>query len=161
MLLTKSKASEKIPNKVLSFLRGLSLVSAYRDDNTIRLWDAAMITPAMSVECVRAGCQQKTLRGRFIAHMFSTGWVMAVVKIIRKKKSVADQFALKYKTDTYGWTQNLNREDYGVTRSTQAPRRDSSSQGTTSGIYLSSCAYTTSFEVWCPNKVRRWKYPHG
>ena len=32
-----------------------------------------------------------------------------------KKKSVADQFAaVKYRSETYYWTQKLNREDYGV-----------------------------------------------
>jgi hypothetical protein len=33
----------------------------------------------------------------------------------RKKKSVAAQFAaVKYRSETYCWTQKLNREDYGV-----------------------------------------------
>jgi hypothetical protein len=33
---------------------------------------------------------------------------------IKKKKSVAVQFsAVKYKLETYCWTQKLNREDYG------------------------------------------------
>ena len=32
----------------------------------------------------------------------------------KKKKSVAGQFAVKYKSETYCWTQKLNREDYGV-----------------------------------------------
>jgi hypothetical protein len=33
----------------------------------------------------------------------------------KKKKSVAGQFAaVKYRSETYGWTQKLNREDYGV-----------------------------------------------
>ncbi len=31
-----------------------------------------------------------------------------------KKKSVAGQFAAKYRSETYCWTQKLNREDYGV-----------------------------------------------
>ena len=32
-----------------------------------------------------------------------------------KKKSVAGQFtAVKYRSETYWWTQKLNREDYGV-----------------------------------------------
>jgi hypothetical protein len=33
---------------------------------------------------------------------------------IKKKKSVADQFAVKYRSETYCRTQRLNREDYGV-----------------------------------------------
>ena len=33
----------------------------------------------------------------------------------KKKKSVAGQFAaVKYRPQTYCWTQKLNREDYGV-----------------------------------------------
>ena len=33
----------------------------------------------------------------------------------KKKKSAADQFgAVKYRSETYCWTQKLNREDYGV-----------------------------------------------
>ena len=33
----------------------------------------------------------------------------------KKKKSVAGQFAaVKYKSETYWWTQKLSREDYGV-----------------------------------------------
>jgi len=47
----------------------------------------------------------------FIAHKFSTGWA---VKSVKKKKSVAAQFAVKYKSETYCWTQKLNREEYGV-----------------------------------------------
>jgi hypothetical protein len=29
-----------------------------------------------------------------------------------KEKSVAGQFAVKYKSETYSWTQKRNREDY-------------------------------------------------
>ena len=33
----------------------------------------------------------------------------------KKKKGVAGQFAaVKYKSETYSWTQKLNREDYGL-----------------------------------------------
>ena len=33
----------------------------------------------------------------------------------KKKKSVAGQFAaVKYRSETYCWTEKLNREDYGV-----------------------------------------------
>ena len=39
---------------------------------------------------------------------------MGVVKSVEKKKSVAGQFAVKYKSETYCWTQKLSREDYGV-----------------------------------------------
>jgi hypothetical protein len=56
----------------------------------------------------------KTLKGRFIAHKFSTGWAVGVVKSVEKKKSVAGQFAVKYQTETHCWTKELNREDYGV-----------------------------------------------
>ena len=68
----------------------------------------------MSVENVPAVLNIKTLKGRFIAHKFSTGWAVGVVKSVEKKKSVAGQFAVKYKSETYCWTQKLNREDYGV-----------------------------------------------
>jgi hypothetical protein len=33
---------------------------------------------------------------------------------VEKKKCVAGQFAVKYKSEKYCWTQKLNREDYGV-----------------------------------------------
>ncbi len=56
----------------------------------------------------------KTLKGRFTAHKFCTGWALGVVKSVEKNKSVAVQFAVKYKSETYYWTQKLNRQDYGV-----------------------------------------------
>jgi len=39
-----------------------------------------------------------------------------VLKSVEKKKSVAGQFAVKYKykSETYCWTKKLNKEDYGV-----------------------------------------------
>jgi hypothetical protein len=65
----------------------------------------------MSVEDVPA----KALHGRsLIAHKFNTGWAVGVVKSVEKKKSVAGQFAVKYRSETYSCTQKLNREDYGV-----------------------------------------------
>ena len=36
-----------------------------------------------------------------------------VVKSVEKKESVAGQFAVKYKSETYCWTQKLIKEDYG------------------------------------------------
>ena len=33
---------------------------------------------------------------------------------MEKKKSVAGQVAVKYKSETYCWTRKLNKEDYGV-----------------------------------------------
>jgi len=33
---------------------------------------------------------------------------------VEKKKSVAGQFAVKYRSKKCSWTQKLNREDYGV-----------------------------------------------
>ncbi len=56
----------------------------------------------------------KTLKGRFIAHNFSTGWAMGVVRSVEKTKSVVGQFTVKYKSEAYCWTKKLNREDYGV-----------------------------------------------
>ena len=37
-----------------------------------------------------------------------------MVKSVEKKKSVAGQFVVKYMSETYYWTQKLNKEDYGV-----------------------------------------------
>ena len=37
-----------------------------------------------------------------------------MVKSVRKKKSVAGQFAVKYQSETYCWTKKLNQEDYRV-----------------------------------------------
>ena len=37
-----------------------------------------------------------------------------MVKSVEKKKRVADQLVFKYKSETYCWTQQLNKEDYGV-----------------------------------------------
>ncbi len=54
-----------------------------------------------SVENVPAVVNLKTLKGRFIARSFSTGWAAGVVW------SVAGQFAVKYKSETYHWAQKL------------------------------------------------------
>jgi hypothetical protein len=40
--------------------------------------------------------------------------MVRVVKSVENKKSVAGQFAVKYKPETYLWTQKLNKQDYGV-----------------------------------------------
>ena len=37
-----------------------------------------------------------------------------MVKSVENKKSVAGQFAVKYTSETYRWTQKLNKEDYWV-----------------------------------------------
>ena len=37
-----------------------------------------------------------------------------MVKSVEKNKSVAGQFAVKYKSETYCWTKKRNRDDYGV-----------------------------------------------
>jgi hypothetical protein len=68
----------------------------------------------MSVENVPAVFRIKTLKGRFIAHKFSTGWAGGLVKSVEKKQSVAGQFAVTYKSETYCWTHKLNNDDYGV-----------------------------------------------
>ena len=52
----------------------------------------------------------KTLRGRFIAHRFSTGWDVGKVKSLEK----SGLFAVKYDSDSTAWTHELNKEDYGV-----------------------------------------------
>jgi hypothetical protein len=58
----------------------------------------------MSVENVPAGININTLKGRFIAHKFSTGWTVGVVKSVEQTKSVAGKFSVKYKSETYCWT---------------------------------------------------------
>ena len=65
----------------------------------------------MSAENVPVVVNIKT-KGRLIAHKFSTGWAVGVVKSV--EKSVPGQFAVEYKSETYCWTQKLNKEDYGV-----------------------------------------------
>jgi hypothetical protein len=48
----------------------------------------------MSVETVPVVVNIQTLKGRFIAHKFSSGWVVGVVvSSLEKKPSVAGQFA--------------------------------------------------------------------
>lgn len=37
-----------------------------------------------------------------------------MVKSVEKKRSTADQFAVKYKTETSCWTQKLSKEDHGI-----------------------------------------------
>ncbi len=49
----------------------------------------------ISDENVPAVVNIKTLKGRFIAHKFSTGWSVGVVKSLEKKKSVVVQFEVK------------------------------------------------------------------
>ena len=50
----------------------------------------------MSVENVSALVNIRALKGRCIAHKFSSGWVVGVVKSVEKKKRVAGHFAVKY-----------------------------------------------------------------
>ena len=40
------------------------------------------------------------IKARFMAHKFSTGWAVDVAKSVEKKKSLAGQFAVKYKSET-------------------------------------------------------------
>ena len=56
----------------------------------------------------------RTPKAGFIAHKFSTGWAVGVVKSVEKEKSVAGQFAVKYKPETCCWTKNLNTKDHGI-----------------------------------------------
>ena len=62
----------------------------------VKPWVSTSVTPEISVENVPAVVHIKTLKGRFIAHKFSTGWAVRVVKSVEKEKSVAGQFAVKY-----------------------------------------------------------------
>ena len=70
----------------------------------------------MSVENVPAVANINTLKGRFIAHKFSSGRAAGVLKSVEKKKSVAGQFTVKYKSETYCWTQKPNKKDYGLNK---------------------------------------------
>ncbi len=63
----------------------------------------------MSVENVDAVFNIQTLKGLFIAHPFCTGWAVGVVKSVEKQKSVAGQFAVKYKSETYCWTEKTKQ----------------------------------------------------
>ena len=49
----------------------------------------------MSVENVSAVVNITTLKGRFIAYKFSTGWAVGVVKGVEKKSSVAGHVSLQ------------------------------------------------------------------
>jgi hypothetical protein len=77
------------------------------------------VTTSVTLEClsrlddVPVVVDIKTMKARFIAHKFSTGWAVGVVKSVEKKKSVSDQFAVKYKPETYCWTEKLNKKNYG------------------------------------------------
>ena len=62
----------------------------------------------MSVEDVSAVVNIKHWRQLDTSSLLCGRWVWWEVE---KKKSVADQFAVKYKSETYSWTQKLNRED--------------------------------------------------
>ncbi len=64
----------------------------------------------MSVENVPAVVNIKALKGRFIAHKFSTGGG----EECGKKESAAGQFAVKYKSETHCRTKKLSSDDYGV-----------------------------------------------
>ena len=68
----------------------------------------------MSVENVSVVVNIETLKGQLIAHKFSPGWMVGVVKNVEKKKSVAGQFAVKCKSEKFCWTEKLSKEDYGV-----------------------------------------------
>ena len=41
-----------------------------------------------------------------ISHKFNTGWAVGVVKSVEKKKSVAGEFAVKYRAATYPGLKN-------------------------------------------------------
>jgi hypothetical protein len=46
---------------------------------------------------------------------------VGVVKSVEKKKSVDAQLPVKYRSEMYGWTQKLNREDYGSDKYLSTP----------------------------------------
>ncbi len=69
----------------------------------------------MFVENVPTIVNIKMLKGQFIPHKFF-GWAVGVVKAVDKKKSVAGQFVIKYKSETHWWAQKQNREDLKLFR---------------------------------------------
>jgi len=70
-----------------------------------------------------------------MAHKFSTGWAVGVVKSVEKMKSGDGQFAVKYESEVYCWAQKVNKEDYGVetycwSKNNQGRLRGTQVQGT-------------------------------
>jgi len=65
----------------------------------------------MSVESVLAVVNTKTLKDELLHRSSLLG---GVLKRVEKKKSVAGQFAVKYKSEAYRWTKKLNKEYYGI-----------------------------------------------
>ena len=63
----------------------------------------------MSVRNVTVVVNIRTLKGRFIAHKFSNGWAVGMVKSVEKKKSVAG-LAVKYKSDSLKRIAELKNE---------------------------------------------------
>jgi hypothetical protein len=37
-----------------------------------------------------------------------------MVKSVDERENVAGQFAVKYKTETFSWTNKISKEDYGI-----------------------------------------------
>jgi hypothetical protein len=66
----------------------------------LKHWVSTSETLECVVENVSAIVNINTLKGRFITHKFSTGWAVGVVKSVEKKKSVAGQFAVRYRSET-------------------------------------------------------------
>jgi hypothetical protein len=61
----------------------------------------------MSVENLPAVVNIKSMKGLFIAHEFSTGWAVGVVK--SGEGECFWPVAVKYKPETYGWTHETRK----------------------------------------------------
>ena len=88
----------------------------YAEEQELAAWREAAVGDykcdfPSSVEDVPAVVNIKTLRGRLIAHRFSTGWDVGKVKSLEKRSGM---FAVQYDSDSTAWTHELNKEDYGV-----------------------------------------------
>ena len=63
------------------------------NDNSLASMYVCKSDTGMSVENVPTFVNITTPKGRFIAHKFSTGWAVGVVKCVEKKKSVVGRFS--------------------------------------------------------------------
>jgi hypothetical protein len=69
----------------------------------------------VSRECA-CGCEHKNTEETIYCTQVLYWVGGGVVKSVETKSSVAGQFAVKFKSETYCWTQKLNKEDYGVNK---------------------------------------------
>ena len=85
--------SASLPDPVVLETKEQTLEREQNQRDVVEALGEYKCDPGMSVENVPAVVNIKTLNGRWIAHKFSTWWVVGVVKT-GKKESVSGQFAL-------------------------------------------------------------------